>query len=129
MLQILTAPFSHLLRRSLKPLAAAACVVVLWPSPAAAQFFSPGPLARAHGALEGIGNCAKCHEEQKGLSARLCLDCHTELQRRVAKDAGFHGRLPAGTQLVQGPRDSHFFRGHEAWLAETVSAFLKECLA
>ncbi len=95
MLQILTAPSSHLLRRSLKPLVAAVCVVVLWASPAAAQFFSPGPLARAHGALEGIDNCAKCHEQQKGLSARLCLDCHTELQGRVAKDAGFHGRLPA----------------------------------
>jgi alpha/beta superfamily hydrolase len=35
-------------------------------------------------------------------------------------------RLPAGAQLIQGPRDSHFFRGHESWLAETVAAFLKE---
>ncbi len=36
------------------------------------------------------------------------------------------GRLAAGTRLVQGPRDSHFFRGQESWLVETVSAFLKE---
>jgi len=62
---------------------------------AAAQFFSPGPLARPHAALEGLEKCVKCHEEQKGLSARLCLDCHTELGPRIAKGAGFHGRLPA----------------------------------
>jgi len=62
---------------------------------AAAQFFSPGPLARPHAALEGLEKCVKCHEEQKGLSARLCLDCHTELAPRIAKGAGFHGRLPA----------------------------------
>jgi alpha/beta superfamily hydrolase len=36
------------------------------------------------------------------------------------------GRLPAGAQLVQGPRDNHFFRGHESWLVATVAAFLKE---
>jgi alpha/beta superfamily hydrolase len=35
-------------------------------------------------------------------------------------------QLPAGAQLIQGPRDNHFFRGHEPWLVETVSAFLKE---
>jgi alpha/beta superfamily hydrolase len=36
------------------------------------------------------------------------------------------GRLAVGTRLVQGPRDNHFFRGHESWLVETVTAFLKE---
>jgi hypothetical protein len=61
---------------------------------ARAQFFSPGPLARPHASLEGLENCAKCHDEQKGLSARLCLDCHKELSGRVVKGTGFHGRLP-----------------------------------
>ena len=70
-------------------------LVVAAPRSAAAQFFSPGPLARPHAALEGLETCTKCHEEQKGLSARLCLDCHTELAPRIAKGAGFHGRLPA----------------------------------
>ena len=84
---------TRLLFRSL--IVAAACAAVLWSWPAAAQFFSPGPLARAHSSLEGIDNCARCHEEQKGLAARLCLDCHTEVQRRLANNAGFHGRLPA----------------------------------
>ena len=87
---------------------AAACAVALWASPARAQFFSPGPLARAHSSLEGIDKCARCHDEQKGLSARLCLDCHTELQRRVANGAGFHGRLPAAKkQECQGCHPDH----------------------
>ena len=76
-------------------LVASACTVLASSSPALAQFFSPGQLARAHSSLEGLERCNKCHEEQKGLSARLCLDCHTELQVRVAKGTGFHGRLPA----------------------------------
>ncbi len=38
--------------------------------------------ARSRGrtpSLEGLEKCSKCHQEQKGLSAKLCLDCHTEL--------------------------------------------------
>jgi alpha/beta superfamily hydrolase len=35
-------------------------------------------------------------------------------------------RLPAGAQLVRGPGGDHFFRGREAWLVETVAAFLRE---
>jgi hypothetical protein len=66
--------------------------------PARAQFFSPGPLAHPHAGFEGLDNCAKCHEEQKGLSARKCLECHTELAPRVARGTGFHGRLPRDAQ-------------------------------
>jgi hypothetical protein len=104
MLQVITASYSRLLgaghRRAhglalVLATAAALLAVALAPTPARAQFFSPGPLSRPHSSLEGIDNCARCHDEQKGLSARLCLDCHTELQRRVATGAGFHGRLPA----------------------------------
>src|SRR5262249_26858019 len=35
-------------------------------------------------------------------------------------------QLPPAKRLVQAPLDNHFFRGHEPWLVETVSAFLKE---
>jgi alpha/beta superfamily hydrolase len=34
--------------------------------------------------------------------------------------------LPAPKRLVQAAADNHFFRGHEPWLVETVSAFLSE---
>jgi hypothetical protein len=86
----------------------AALAVLLFSTRAAAQFFSPGPLARPHARLEGLGNCAKCHEQQKGLAARLCLDCHTEVAARVSKSAGFHGRLPeARRQECQGCHPDH----------------------
>jgi alpha/beta superfamily hydrolase len=34
------------------------------------------------------------------------------------------GRLPPPREVVRPRLDGHFFRGHEEWLAETVSAFL-----
>jgi alpha/beta superfamily hydrolase len=35
-------------------------------------------------------------------------------------------RLPAGASRVQASTGSHFFRGQEAWLVDTVSTFLQE---
>lgn len=35
-------------------------------------------------------------------------------------------RIPDPKRLVEASADNHFFRGHEAWLVETVSAFLSE---
>jgi hypothetical protein len=64
------------------------------PWAALAQFFSPGKLARPHATLEGLEKCNKCHQEGKGLSAPLCLDCHRELAARISKGAGLHGRMP-----------------------------------
>ena len=41
-------------------LMAFACAMVLSRSPRArAQFFSPGPLSRAHASLEGLEKCSK----------------------------------------------------------------------
>lgn len=82
------------MRRGVR-IAAIATTSILIALPAAAQFFSPGPLARPHAQLEGLEKCSSCHEQQKGLSAKLCLDCHVELARRVSKGAGFHGRMAA----------------------------------
>jgi len=54
---------------------------------------SPGPLARAHAALEGNANCMKCHAPSKGagMDAR-CLACHDAI--RTLRDAGrgYHAR-------------------------------------
>jgi alpha/beta superfamily hydrolase len=38
-------------------------------------------------------------------------------------------QLPEPKRLVQSSLDNHFFRGHEPWLVETVSAFLEERLS
>jgi alpha/beta superfamily hydrolase len=35
-------------------------------------------------------------------------------------------QLPLKKVLIQAPLDNHFFRGHEPWLVDTVSAFLQE---
>jgi hypothetical protein len=36
------------------------------------------------------------------------------------------GRLPEPKRLILRRLDNHFFRGHEAWLAETTRAFLQD---
>ncbi len=45
-----------------------------------------------------------------------------------ASDAGrlrhWFGGRPAPSRLIEQPLDNHFFRGHEAWLVETVSEYL-----
>ena len=70
----------------------------LAPSPSLADVFSPGPLSAAHAKLEGIKNCTQCHVAGGQLSPQRCLDCHAELKDRIAKGAGFHGRLPPKEQ-------------------------------
>jgi hypothetical protein len=57
---------------------------------------SPGPLSRRHAALEGAGQCLKCHEPGKGVAAGRCLACHTLLRERVAAGKGLHARREYG---------------------------------
>jgi hypothetical protein len=63
-----------------------------------AQFFSPGPLARPHAALEGLANCARCHDQERHHSPARCLSCHNELVPGIAKHTGLHGRMSAETR-------------------------------
>lgn len=57
---------------------------------------SPGPLSSAHQSLEGLTNCTKCHSFGSGARELKCLDCHTEIQRRLKAGTGYHARLKAG---------------------------------
>jgi hypothetical protein len=50
----------------------------------------PGPLARAHAALEGVTNCGQCHGAANGLSAAQCLGCHKPIAARIASKKGVH---------------------------------------
>jgi len=51
----------------------------------------PGPLAQGHAKLEQ--NCSNCHESfSRSSQARLCLDCHKEINADRVARAGFHGR-------------------------------------
>lgn len=76
-------------RRPACALAGLALAAGLAAAPASAQL-SPGPLSAPHATLEGNRNCLKCHEAGKGVSARLCLDCHAALADRVAAGRGAH---------------------------------------
>ena len=51
---------------------------------------APGPLARAHAALEGVGNCAKCHDPGQELSSAKCLACHKPIADRITRKVGVH---------------------------------------
>jgi hypothetical protein len=51
---------------------------------------SPGPLSRAHAALEGLGNCAKCHDAARAITPARCLTCHAPIAGRIARRSGVH---------------------------------------
>ncbi len=83
-----------------------------------AQFASPGELARAHSKLEGISNCIQCHQSKgKQLGPEKCLECHKELKDRIAKERGFHGRLPAADRETC-QKCHHEHQGTDAALIE-----------
>lgn len=81
--------------------------LLLAPAVARADLFSPGPLARPHAGLEGLGNCTKCHEAGSGLSQARCLACHGEIQVRMNAGRGYHGRIPAGRRDCQTCHHDH----------------------
>ena len=51
---------------------------------------SPGPLSQAHADLEGASKCTSCHAFGLGQRALKCLDCHTEIARRLNERTGYH---------------------------------------
>jgi hypothetical protein len=65
---------------------------------AASAQISPGPLSRAHKSLEGSSQCTSCHKVGSGRELK-CLDCHTEIARRLAEGRGLHAtyKLKAGS--------------------------------
>ncbi|MFZ5442897.1 MAG: hypothetical protein ACOZQL_23025 [Myxococcota bacterium] len=63
---------------------------------ARADLFSPGDLSKAHSTLDGLSQCTKCHPAGGQLSQDTCLECHGELQPRLSKGLGLHGKIPAG---------------------------------
>jgi hypothetical protein len=72
-----------------------AATALLLAAPAAAvDVFSPGDLARPHAALEGLGQCTRCHPAGEQLARARCTACHEDVGDRVARSAGFHGRVP-----------------------------------
>lgn len=53
---------------------------------------SPGDLHRAHAFLDGVANCAKCHDRDRGELRAKCLDCHSAIRARIAAGQGLHAQ-------------------------------------
>jgi hypothetical protein len=51
---------------------------------------SPGELSTPHANLEGLSNCTKCHVLGNKVSNEKCLACHTEIQKRISVQKGYH---------------------------------------
>lgn len=60
--------------------------------PLAAQV-SPGPLSRAHHALDSPLKCASCHVFGAGAPKLRCLTCHREIRELTEQKRGYHGRV------------------------------------
>ena len=59
-------------------------------APQLGSLVAPGPLSKAHAALEGVTNCVKCHEAGGKGSASRCLSCHKPIAERIARKTGVH---------------------------------------
>ncbi len=57
---------------------------------AAAQIASPGKLSKAHAKLEGVNNCARCHNFGEKSFRENCLACHSEIRTRIEAKQGYH---------------------------------------
>lgn len=61
-----------------------------------AALVSPGPLARAHAAVDGMANCSRCHETGRKVTTAKCLACHQPIADRIARRSGVHRNADAG---------------------------------
>lgn len=85
---------------------------LLWVRPAGAQFFSPGPLAQAHSAIDGDSSCGECHSAGNRVSDDRCAVCHDDVKRTVEQRTGLHGRQHAD-QSCGSCHVDHRGRGHK----------------
>jgi len=71
---------------------AAVGLAILAPAASAqiGQLVSPGPLSKAHAALEGVDKCQKCHEPGRKVTNDLCLSCHKPVADRIRMKKGVH---------------------------------------
>ncbi|RMF13604.1 MAG: hypothetical protein D6761_10805 [Candidatus Dadabacteria bacterium] len=68
------------------------------PAPTRAALVSPGDLSRFHQELDSVTQCKQCHGRGEAV-ADQCLACHTDLDHRIADEAGYHGRLAQEDKL------------------------------
>jgi hypothetical protein len=74
---------------------------------AARAQFSPGPLSKAHHALDDPTHCTSCHVGGGGARKFRCLACHSDIRQRLAANRGLHPSL-----LQKGAPDGQCARCH-----------------
>lgn len=74
--------------------ALALCLVLATGGARLGAQISPGPLSRAHQALNGPANCTRCHAASVRSRSFLCLDCHHEIAAELQQHRGLHARYP-----------------------------------
>lgn len=84
-----------------------ACASFLGPLPAAAQTFSPGPLARVHAPWDADDQCVKCHSAGAGVADSACIACHTRIGADRQTRHGLHGVGYAGRHCASCHVDHH----------------------
>ena len=97
-----------LLRWVLRLLAALCCVGL----PMDRVRADPLPLSRPHAALDSTSECNRCHIAFTGVPEAKCLGCHRDIDQRLQRGAGFHGRAAAGTACNVCHRE-HLGRDHD----------------
>ncbi len=73
------------------------------------QQASPGPLSKAHSALEGAGACQSCHGADRKVASDLCLSCHQPIADRMRLKKGVHRAVTgdcAGCHVEHGGVDA-----------------------
>ncbi len=68
-----------------------ALLIAMFNATAAGQI-SPGALSRSHHDLDGIAHCSACHDFGLGSRKFKCLECHSEIQKRIMAGTGLHAR-------------------------------------
>jgi hypothetical protein len=109
----------------LRAILIAALVALTVPAPVRAQI-SPGPLSRAHQALDGTTQCANCHGTSADAMPRLCVACHKEIGWLVAQGRGYHaraGKIPGKSCASCHPEHAGREFQMIAWNAGSASKF------
>jgi hypothetical protein len=95
-------------------------LLAMTPLNAGAQLLSPGRLSAPHADLEGVRRCTSCHQlGERGVSNGKCLECHTLLKDRIARDDGYHAKVKA--QSCGECHQDHFGREFETVRLDTAA--------
>ena len=72
----------------------------------------PLPLSSAHAHLDTASECNRCHIAFTGIPDQKCTGCHRDIDLRLQRGAGYHGRVAGSTPCTTCHRE-HLGRNHD----------------